>query len=76
MRKSQAKQVFGGTLAEMADALGVTASAISQWPEELSLEQTDRVTGAAVRLGRYRVLREIVNLERGQSTNNPAPASS
>jgi hypothetical protein len=51
MNKSDAIRIFGSTVTEMAKAIGVTRSAVSQWPEELRQEQTDRVIGAAVRLG-------------------------
>lgn len=50
MTKEQAKQIFGGTDRKMADAIGVTRSAVTQWPEVLTQEQEDRVIGAAVRL--------------------------
>lgn len=36
----------------MARALGISPQAISQWPDVLSGAQSDRVTGAAFRLGR------------------------
>jgi UTP--glucose-1-phosphate uridylyltransferase len=53
MRKSDAIALFGRTHQDLADAVGVTRSAISQWPDELTREQADRVIGAAVRLGRW-----------------------
>jgi hypothetical protein len=37
----------------LADAVGLTRPAISQWPDELRQEQVDRVIGAAVRLGKW-----------------------
>jgi hypothetical protein len=37
--------------AALAAALGVTSSAISQWPEELDQARADRVFGAMLRLG-------------------------
>lgn len=51
MTKSEAIRLFGTTQADLAAAIGVTRSAISQWGESLRLEQQDRVIGAAVRLG-------------------------
>jgi transcriptional regulator with XRE-family HTH domain len=54
MTKTAAIGMFGATVTEMARALGVTRSAISQWPEVLRQEQVDRVIGAAVRLGLWR----------------------
>lgn len=51
MTKTEAKSLFGGTDAALARAVGLTRSAISQWPEELEQREIDRVVGAAVRLG-------------------------
>ena len=53
MRKREAIELFGRTQQALADAVGVTRPAISQWPDELTQEQADRVVGAAVRLGRW-----------------------
>jgi UTP--glucose-1-phosphate uridylyltransferase len=53
MTKSDAIRIFGSTVTEMAAAIGVTRSAVSQWPEQLTQHQIDRVVGAAVRLGRW-----------------------
>jgi len=52
MTKRDAINLFGGTQRKLAAALGLTESAVSQWPPELSERQTDLVVGAAVRLGR------------------------
>lgn len=52
MRKSEAIQLFGGLQKDVAAALGITPSAVSQWPEELDQATEDRVIGAAVRLGK------------------------
>ena len=54
MTKSDAIRIFGSTVTEMAAAIGVTRSAVSQWPEQLTQPQIDRVVGAAVRLGKWR----------------------
>lgn len=51
LTKQQAVRLFGGQVKGLAAALGLTSSAISQWPEELSPQRADRVIGAAVRLG-------------------------
>jgi hypothetical protein len=53
MKKKDAIKLFGGRVKDLASALGVTGSAVSQWGEELTQEQEDRVIGAAVRLGMY-----------------------
>lgn len=51
MTKSEAIAMFG-TQADLARAVGVTRSYVSQWSEELRPEIADRVLGAAVRLGK------------------------
>jgi DNA-binding transcriptional regulator YdaS (Cro superfamily) len=51
MTKTQASDLFGGTQAALAKALGITPGAVSQWPEILTPKQEDWVRGAAVRLG-------------------------
>ncbi len=52
MTKQEAAQIFGGTQAALARALEMTRGGISQWPDELTDAQADRVLGAAIRLGR------------------------
>jgi transcriptional regulator with XRE-family HTH domain len=52
MTKSEAVAMFGGTQADLARAIGVTRSYVSQMPEQLRPEIADRVVGAAVRLGK------------------------
>jgi len=49
MTKQQAIKLFGSGAA-LARAIGRTRSAISQWPKDLTQDQADLVTGAAVRL--------------------------
>jgi hypothetical protein len=51
MTKSQALQLFGGRVADLADALDMTRQGVYQWPDELTPGQADRVRGAALRLG-------------------------
>ena len=48
--KTQAAALFG-TYTKLADTLGVTKGAISQWPEKLTVRQQNEVMGAAVRAG-------------------------
>lgn len=52
MTKDEAAELFGGKHADLARALDMTRGGISQWPDELTIEQTDRVLGAAMRLGK------------------------
>jgi transcriptional regulator with XRE-family HTH domain len=52
MTKTEAIAIFGTRQIDLADALGVTKSAISQWPEELDTATADRVIGAATRLNK------------------------
>lgn len=51
MKKIEAIAMFGSPK-DLAAALGVTRQAIYQWPEDLSQEASDRVIGAAARLGK------------------------
>ena len=50
MNKQTAIQIFK-TQSAIADALGITRSAVSQWPEELDQRTTDELIGAAMRIG-------------------------
>ena len=52
MTKQEAADIFGGVHADLARALDMTRGGISQWPDELTEAQTDRVLGAAIRLGK------------------------
>jgi DNA-binding transcriptional regulator YdaS (Cro superfamily) len=51
MTKTEAVSLFGSQ-SKLADAIGVTRSYVSQWPEELEPRIADRILGAAVRLGK------------------------
>lgn len=49
---TQAIEALGGTPKKAAEALGLKAvQSIYQWPDVLSLEMSDRVRGAVLRLG-------------------------
>ena len=48
--KKQAVELFGSQKG-VADAVGLTPSRISQWPDLLAQKQSDLVMGAALRLG-------------------------
>ncbi len=50
MTKAEAIRMFGSKKA-LADAMGVHRSLISKLPDELPTKYSDRVTGAAIRLG-------------------------
>jgi len=50
MTKAEAIQLFGSKKA-LAEALGVHRSLISKLPDQLPTKYSDRVTGAAIRLG-------------------------
>lgn len=52
MTKQEACEIFGGSQSAVARALGLKRAAISRWPDELTTEQTDRVIGAAIRMGK------------------------
>ena len=49
MNKTQAIELLGGTASKAAQAIGVTPSAVSQWPEELPSRISDRVLAALAR---------------------------
>lgn len=49
MDKSKAIELLGGTPTAAAEAIGVTASAISQWPQVLPPRLADRVLAAIAR---------------------------
>ncbi|RSE84339.1 Cro/CI family transcriptional regulator [Achromobacter denitrificans] len=51
MTKQEAIRAFGSGAA-LARALGLTRGAISQWPMQLDQTRADRVSGAALRLGK------------------------
>lgn len=58
MTKQEAIRLFGGRPVNLAEALGITRSAVTQWPDELTVRQADMVRGAALRLGKLPPLRE------------------
>jgi hypothetical protein len=49
MLKSRAIELLGGSVASVAEAVGVTVQAISQWPDELPPRIADRVLAALAR---------------------------
>lgn len=49
MNKQRAIDLLGGTPAKAAAEIGVTPSAVSQWPDELPRRLADRVLAALAR---------------------------
>jgi transcriptional regulator with XRE-family HTH domain len=50
MSKDRAIALLGGSMSEAARRIGVTVSAISQWPEVLPARLEDRVLAALARV--------------------------
>lgn len=50
MNKSEAIALLGGTTKLAADAIGISAQAVSLWPEELPPRIADRVQAALWRM--------------------------
>ena len=51
MKKTLALELLGGTVAKAAEAIGISSSAFSQWPDELPDRLIDRVIAACTRQG-------------------------
>jgi hypothetical protein len=49
MEKAKAIELLGGTVTSAAIEIGVTPSAIAQWPEQLPSRLSDRVLAALAR---------------------------
>lgn len=49
MEKATAIKLLGGTVTAAASAIGVTPSAIAQWPDELPARLSDRVLAVLAR---------------------------
>jgi len=49
MDKARAIELLGGTVTEAAAAIGITPSAVTQWPEVLPPRLVDRVHAAIAR---------------------------
>lgn len=49
MRKSKAIELLGGSVTTAAAAVGVSPSAVSQWPDELPERISDRVLAVMAR---------------------------
>lgn len=64
--KREEAALFFGNLVLLGRALGISPSAISQWPETLTIRQQDEVVGAALRLGKItpEQAKELITNER------------
>ena len=49
MLKTEAIKMLGGTPTAVAEAIGITPQAVSDWPEDLSARISDRVYAAWAR---------------------------
>lgn len=58
MTKNEALNLLGGTVESAARAIGITASAVSQWPDELPQRVADRVQAALWRKAQGVTVRE------------------
>ena len=65
--KREEAALFFGNLVLLGRALGISPSAISQWPETLTIRQQDEVIGAAIRLNKItpEQARELCNERQG-----------
>lgn len=65
MKRENAALLFGN-LVLLGKALGITPSAVSQWPETLTIRQQDEVIGAAIRLNKItpEQAKELITNER------------
>lgn len=59
MNKSQALRLLGGSVTSAAKACGISASAVSQWPEVLTKDQADRVQAALWRQAQAKKRRKV-----------------
>ena len=51
MKKQDVINLYGGNRSLTARSIGISRQALYQWPDELSIEQQDRVVGSCLRLG-------------------------
>jgi len=66
MKKDQALELFDGTVARLAEAIGITSQSVSGWPDVLSDKLSDRVIAAAVRCGKDSQRLRILAQRNGQ----------
>ena len=65
MRKEKAIELLGGSVSNVADAIGISYQAVYKWPDELPKAIADRVIAACVRTGR-KVPKELLGLPEKQ----------
>lgn len=56
MKKAEAIEHLGGSVASAAKAIGVTYQAVNQWPDELPRRIVDRVQAALWRMSRQQTV--------------------
>ncbi len=75
MKREEAAVLFGN-LVLLGRALGISPSAISQWPETLTIRQQDEVIGAAIRLNKItpEQAKELITNERQRDQRGASDA--
>lgn len=75
--KREEAALFFGNLVLLGRALGISSSAISQWPETLTIRQQDEVIGAAIRLNKItpEQAREFINDARQRHERSKSSAN-
>lgn len=74
--KREEAALFFGNLVLLGRALGISPSAISQWPETLTIRQQDEVIGAAIRLNKItpEQAKELITNERQRDQRGASDA--
>ncbi len=75
--KREEAALFFGNLVLLGRALGISPSAISQWPETLTIRQQDEVIGAAIRLNKItpEQAKELITNERQRHERSQGSAN-
>ena len=75
--KREEAALFLGNLVLLGRALGISPSAISQWPETLTIRQQDEVIGAAIRLNKItpEQAKELITNERQRHERSQGSAN-
>lgn len=61
MKKAEAIAALGGSVSRAAQACGISPSAVSQWPDDLTKDQIDRVQAALWRLAQAEPGQGVIN---------------